>query len=549
MSSPQQHDEAPALANFLSLPYELRMGILELTDVSWNRKTAATFMLVSRDVYELVAIQRYRYVQIDRPSILEEFVRSIVANPALARLVKVLWLGPYYTVSDDWWPLAPINREHYDTYWYEGERPSIATALRDRDMLPHGCEPRQKWALTKVRTAKLSRRDKAIYKAIDAAQNYLRIDLRRPRRARDGGKMGSTLWLVRVMEVQAALDLYLVEIRRREDAAGVSSPLCPRPQQDETKPTQPEIEYPSLVITSSEPPTTASLSSTAKKPSTLDSSSVGPSFIIPRPQLMQHIFAKGSKADHFDHPLILARSGIKSILFKKRRRGYLCRDLERSAKALYGEAEEEADSGSLPDDASLDYVDSSEEEDVSSEEDEESSEEDEESSEESEESSDEEPSDEDEDLTDAESSEEEVDDAFDLSSSASPLVRDLMGPQGEIESSTTSIGGILNLAGTLLALTSNVETLFLTGYLQRTLCAEGAVTAPPSLRRLHLGPLSHRSDDSMSPSVEGGRLQNLEELGLRGCFLDAPKRECLRSLPRLKTAYWNLEHSKLEGGL
>lgn len=518
MSSFQQHDDASALANFYSLPYELRARIVK--EFGPWRKTATTLMLVSRELYRLVGPELYRSLMIDKPSMLSKLVQTVVAKPALGGLIKELWLGPFSALWGDWWPLGHLRPPDDDWPDYDSERPSITTSLGAKQKRPLWCSYQHSWSLKRLKPAKLAKlscKDKAVFDALESAQDYLNVDLREPRCAPDGTIVGSTLWFIGVIEVQAALDLYLLEMRRLEDEAGISGPTCQcgPPPKEEGSSRQPCIDYPSLVLTTTTPSRGESAAAAASS-----SGSKAP-FFLHRSRLLRRVTRRGGKADSFDHPLLFARSGIRTIIFDREGYGRLSNDLWREAKALYD------DDGDTYDEEVSDEEDSASEEDGS-------------------------------DGVSAASDDDASagyglpdEDAFanlalPASSSAQTLATDLVIPLDQANYPTASIGGNLSLARTLLGLTPNLHSLLLTGVLQRAICGKGAALPPPALRKLYLGPLSHHSDDSLSPCFEGDRLQGLEELGIRGCFLQGQKRECLRALPRLKSVHWNLENTTLD---
>lgn len=495
-SQPRSDDNAHGLANFNSLPYELRAVIIKEACypnryfLFMERSTADRLMSVSRDVYAIVAPEWYRRVHIGRPSVLALFVRTLLAKPALGRLVKELWLGPYDLLPDRWWPMGTLKVPDENNLEEEDVKElSIATSLDDKSLLPRWCNVRHSWLLSPSRHGKLNCKDKAVLEAISAAQHFLGVDLKRPRHAPDGALLGSALWLIGVMEVQAALDLYLLHVRRLEDDAGVSSPgcRCEPTAGKESSSGQSCLEYPPLELTTTlgspglDTPSSAPWPGGSRRP-----------YVLHRTRLLQHIGRRGAQTDSFDHPLLLARSGIKLITFRPDGRGYLSSSIWREAKELYSDKA----SSSAP-------------------------------------SSDKEGS--------AESAFDNL--ALPESSSTRPLANDLVSPLDTASYHTASIGGNLALSCALLALTPDVQSLFLTGVLQRICCGKEAALPPRSLRYLCLGPFSWSSDESLSPSFADGRLRGLEQLDLRGGYLCEHKRACIAALPSLKRVHWDLQHS------
>lgn len=114
-----------------------------------------------------------------------------------------------------------------------------------------------------------------------------------------------------MLEVQAALDAYLMNMRRIEDA----SPDFPDSWRSGA-PGDPEHlppfecrtavcgHYPPLDIVGTLTPRRRAA---AKKGAVLKAQ---PPFVVSRPQLVQHMFRPGSPLDRFDHPIIFLHSGV-----------------------------------------------------------------------------------------------------------------------------------------------------------------------------------------------------------------------------------------------
>lgn len=463
-------------ASFNSLPYELRSRIIEAAcgyDECiglFGHKDAVNFMLVSRSVYATAASYLYKAIWITSPTTLAAFSRAIVSKPALGRLVKALFLGPPWHLPRDWWPLRHL---HGPSKVFKS--PSIGTSVKDESLLPFGCTRHQRWPLRNVKSAHTNERDTAIQEAIKAAQTAIGIDLRSPRKAPDGQEIGSSLWLIGVMEVQAALDLYLIELRRREDEAS-RLPRIHSPTNKKRKASS-GSSYPALILTTSTSSSPGATSSS--KTSHVDT----PPFSLHRTKLLQHLFRRGGPADHFDSPILFARSGIKLLSFDAQGKARVSASIWDSAAALYADSS----SSELNNDAFASLA------------------------------------------------------VGTAASNRAPLAQDLASSGlDQANYNTASVGGNLALARVLLALVPNVEDLYITGFLQRTICGHGAALPPPSLRSLSLGPLTSFSDESLCPAFEHGQLAKLELLYLRGSFVADRKRDCLIALPKLIRAEWAL---------
>lgn len=304
MSSFRPHDSdkesklPPPCAGFSSLPSEIRTIIIAFAcsrerTVDLDYKTALSLALASRSMYALVTPILYRNVQLTRPSMLSDFLQAVSADPALGQLVRSLHVGPRQHLPDRWWPLGS----------FLGERePKIMTSLEDVDLLPQWCCPRRRWPLKITKAA--SSREQAVLRAVNAAQRALGVDLVHPRHSPSGQDVGSLQWFIGVIEVGAALDLYLMEMRRLEDQARWPVPPWAGEWYSTHGPSdvgEPCPNYPPLLIT------TASSVPSNKGPKSF--------FVLPYAKVLDHLATRGSPTDFFDHPLICARSQLKVLDF------------------------------------------------------------------------------------------------------------------------------------------------------------------------------------------------------------------------------------------
>lgn len=297
-------------ASFATLPNELRVSIIatacqddyDFAGVSGEK--ALNLMLTSRDTYAITAPLLYKNIKITKPSVLADFERALTSHPDLGLLVKSLWLGPDRHLPHDWWPIKNCEPEAAAFGWQE-----IKTSLKEQTQLPRGCAPLASWLLksSKRRATPLS---DAIIDAVESAQAGLGVTLSRPCRDSRDNEIGSAEYVIRVMEVQAALDLYLIELRRledeeRSDAEGFPTSE-PRPKDNE-----PDSRYPRLVIV-------AAKASSSERSDGLDSGSSDCSaqtFSLTRSKLVEHLARRGGSGDYFDHPLITARSDLQTFTF------------------------------------------------------------------------------------------------------------------------------------------------------------------------------------------------------------------------------------------
>lgn len=114
---------------------------------------------------------------------------------------------------------------------------------------------------------------------------------------------------VKIFMIQAALDLYLLQMRRVEERDG----LLVRPWSEATAAAEETNQrlhtgkcrsYPPLLVKTPWPSKAA-----------VDAISKGPKpFVITLAQINEHLARRGSTTDRFDHPLIFSRSGVKNFL-------------------------------------------------------------------------------------------------------------------------------------------------------------------------------------------------------------------------------------------
>lgn len=306
-----QHGATAPPSSLLSLPRELQARIITLSCLSTvpvrhiETKTTFSLMLVSRSIYALAAAALYRNLHITRASVLAKLQRTFTSRPALGQLVHSLHLGPDNHLPDHWWPMRYL----VETPERDLSLRVMTTSLTDKELLPRWCGPNRGWSLNSSRSSR-SRKDHYVLEAIEAAQISLNVDLRRPVRCISDGNTTSREWLVGVIEAQAALDLYLREMRRQEDKAGYYAPFCDGQPFSTRGPNDDEENlpsYPPLVITS---PTPSSLMAASKHSRVL-----GEAFVLQRKQLVEHLIKPKAVTDYLDHPLFASRSGAEVLTF------------------------------------------------------------------------------------------------------------------------------------------------------------------------------------------------------------------------------------------
>lgn len=283
-------EQQSAISSFSSLPSELREKIVELAcgpfypwSTSPDRNTCRSLLLTCKNTYDLAAPILYRHLEVARPSILADLASTLVSKPTLGTLIKSLHLGPTCHCPSDYWPLGR-----------DRDKPlTIRTSLEDKALLPRWCPAPREWPLV-WSEAMVSCKVRAVHEAIETAAAALGVDLFRVRWSWDGGEVTAGRWLMGVLEVQAALDLYLMALRRLEDSNArrlTEHNLSPNKEGSSTEPT-----YPPLSILPS-----SSLGTTGGRQGTVT---------LNRADLLAHLAERGGNLDYFDHPLVFVRSSI-----------------------------------------------------------------------------------------------------------------------------------------------------------------------------------------------------------------------------------------------
>lgn len=278
-----QRSQPVSLQGFHLLPTELKDQVIRLACLASSSSpstnpspsgldsgTMFKLSLVCRDLNAQVSPLLWRHVSITRPSALYDLVEAIKAQPGKAKDIESLHVGQYDPLPSYWWPLSSVNDEGEWSVW-------IASSL-PRDRLPAGCEDRQSWRWDERPDG---RREAAVYDALQVAHRSLRAS-----QIYEGGDVGITV--EPIMELQAVLDLYLMELRRLEEAS--SEPVYPSLVLKDVPLSRPTGPPPAQV----EPP--------------------GDAFVVPYAELLPHLARRGSLTDRFDHPLILERSSLKVIV-------------------------------------------------------------------------------------------------------------------------------------------------------------------------------------------------------------------------------------------
>lgn len=265
-----------------------------------DRPTMLNLLTVSRSFYYITTPLLYRNVLLSRPSALDCFLRTLSSHPQLCEHVKSLQVGDSILSQGSVSPIIPrpsimqstmqrllgnlgkdIPENAFPPAWY------LASSLRSTEeaaLLPDWCYPGQEIAV--AAPSSQGPRSMAVFKAVRAIQRFLDVDLTR-KKARmycPEGSYSTAEWTVLVYEAQAALDLYLMAIRRWEMVDYCSI-------------------FPSLVITGYKASPPSEDVYNVKHDTPLP-------FVITRADILHHLARPHSPVDRYDHPVHFAREGI-----------------------------------------------------------------------------------------------------------------------------------------------------------------------------------------------------------------------------------------------
>lgn len=257
--------------------------------------TALNLALASRSCYGLIVPILYAQVWLNRPSSLASFHLALTTRPALGHLVRSLHVGP----DDELFSWEPMQyREGYrcGCGGIHGVRPFMTTSVsssKEAALLPRWCQPGSSWAVDGPGPTSQSR---AVFEAVRVAQDVIDVNIGMDERINfEGEAIQDVEWTMRVCEVQAAMDLYLLAVRRWEDLNGISVELSD--EQSSISEENNEMEYPMLVLTGYSTTTDAVPMNTE-------------TIVLSRSDLLRHLARPHSLTDDFNHPLIFARAGL-----------------------------------------------------------------------------------------------------------------------------------------------------------------------------------------------------------------------------------------------
>lgn len=330
-SSSASSAQSFSLEGFFNLPCELKFRIIELACRSpapppppkpiWEREeddkvppvldTGTTFSLLlgSPDLYALVLPILWRDVMLSRPSALISFREAITSNPQLGLFVVNLHVGPSDELPGWAYPLSErkgFNDSHCSGYSnaYHPATMQITPSVRGNEQ-PHlnikqgeGIFSERVWTVGDEHF-ELDASDhffpgyQEVVDMLGEAQEVIDVDLQNEGYSYDPKtKLAPVEYIARVYEAQAVLDLYLIEMARRQ----VRYDLVLPPQEDNKR-----LACPHLII--------EGYPNSPAHPTNEDEEV----FILTPLDLLQHLARPGSVTDRFDSPLLFARSGVDIV--------------------------------------------------------------------------------------------------------------------------------------------------------------------------------------------------------------------------------------------
>lgn len=474
-ATPQpRHVEPPRnLSGFWKLPKELRDRILSIactTDILHRydkigragdcTKTIIRLSQASRYFYAFATPLLYAHVRLDRPSALRLFHQALASRPALGRLVKSLHIGPQEAVPEYWWPIRNFDYSGKDDYAF---RVNLVDSVDDPSRPWWACPSHD--LRYDVEADCPSRWAKAIGDAFDAASRDLDVDIRHEKMDYSGRPIESDAWHVRVMEVQGAMELYSFYTHRRDvqekEERGLEGPASWY-----------ELKgpYARLVVGN-------------RMPQSLADGKDDNIFRVSRYEIYQRLTRRRTPADHFNHPLLFARSGLS---WEAEGPNDILHRSDGSNPANLS-ADDPANLFSWPNTGTSASV-----------------------------------------VNEGDTDEAAPAFPFDLSDSIDPAVPN-----------TVTVGGNLALARSVLALTPLLSTLSLTGYLQFAVVSERAPPAFEELRFVTLGP--HRCWGRWL-RYGHSTFEKVEKLRICGGVLALEEIEDIvggSTLPSLREFYWS----------
>lgn len=443
--------------------------------------TMLSLNLVCLEMHDYVQPIIYQKIAITRPSALYALHQVLQAHPERARLVEEIHVGPQEILPPYWWPLSVLDAPKPRLAPRRYARLDFGISSHPRRLLSSSLDQSSLPFGCETRQAwsldrsESSCREEAVHDALEQAQISLGVDLLREK----------VLGIERLYEVQAALDLYLAHVKSVEEQRPELI-LMARPGAQVPPRTTVSDIYSRLALTDV-PASIPSLWLDLNPQSFRPAEAYDGMFVVSYLQLLCHLARPGAITDRFDHPLLFGRSGFDTHLSEPERDNSRLEEPPQVCSSGYGyqlhhgtwHVEGEPDTFYWPQLPFLRAI-----------------------------------------VNNATTTQDER-----------PLVARVVH--------TGTVSSILRLARGVLASTTGVKTVSLTGFLQHAVGTQRL----PSLRRLSLGPSPPcwKAD----PALQG--LDQVEELRICGVSLERDQTWYITSkMKRLRTLEWSLRERASE---
>lgn len=283
---------------------------------NFDMQQALDLAPVSSACRSIIAGLLYSTVRITRPSMLKKFAVTLKERPDLAKLVQSLHLGPDSQLPRQGDPENQLRCQGWpiqlDDLVAECPLVYVETTLgeKDEEKLPRWCRPGRNFSISvPFKTCAGC----AVGRAIDTVIAAIDVELRRRGYSETGRRIGLRAWAARLFMLQGCLDMYLMEMRRREDERGSDAVTWQRLEEMESTNRYPEVpsdceygrcgHYPQLHYRGASWGHRDAVEGEGET-SNLQNNC----YIITTEELWQHIARSDGPVNHFDHVLLYANS-------------------------------------------------------------------------------------------------------------------------------------------------------------------------------------------------------------------------------------------------
>lgn len=284
--------------SFVTLPRELQVRILLYVTQPPHGSIgqAPALALVSRVAYSIITELLFKHIRVTNVTTLRRIHAGLEANPALGALVQSIHIGPDEALPFRGWPLRTDQPTTVD----DRPAPYLETTLPETQ-LPRWVKPGSIFSIdfAEERTCQ----HYAVERAIRAALLGLNVNPRKRgwSQTPHARRIGVRAWALRLWEAQAALDLYLMEMRKREEEGDYDVEHWSLQGSASSHPSDVPI---GCVLGKCEHYPILEIKNRSKSASPLAAKHL----YLSKADLWHHIARQGSRIEHFDHLILFARS-------------------------------------------------------------------------------------------------------------------------------------------------------------------------------------------------------------------------------------------------